>query len=87
MSERNYVLFEFQESFNTDRRNQNKLKFKKLTEQAKAPRKATEGFVGYDLYDLYSGESSYHAPELQHRSNRYRSDFSSWFLSKGCTLL
>ena len=56
MSERNYVLFEFQESFNTDRRNQNNLKLKKLTEQAKAPRKATEGSVGYDLYDLYSVE-------------------------------
>ena len=26
------------------------MKFKKLTEQAKAPRGATESFVGYDLY-------------------------------------
>ena len=50
MSERNYVLLEFQECFNTDGRNQNKLKFKKLSEQAKAPRRATEGSVGYDLY-------------------------------------
>ena len=50
MSERNYILLEFQGSFDMDGRNHNKLKFKKLTEQAKTPRRATESSVGYDLY-------------------------------------
>ena len=50
MSECDYVFLDFQESFNADGRNQNKLTFKRLTKQAKAPRRTTDGSVGYNLY-------------------------------------
>ena len=46
----NYVLLEFQECFETDY--SYKLKFKRISDKAYAPRRVTKGSVGYNLYSV-----------------------------------
>ena len=46
----NKVLLEFQERFDLSVKDLRKLRFKKLSIEAKAPRRVTEGSIDYDLY-------------------------------------
>ena len=50
MSYHNKVLLEVQERLGSSDKDVRELKFKKLSVKANAPRRATEGSLGYDLY-------------------------------------